>query len=152
MSASISQLAEGTRERVERWRASLREAGISHQVTSTRRSLQEQRLLFDKFQRGESDLPVAEPGTSLHEQGRAIDVVFETEDDLLDAVDLAEDVGLRWAGENDPVHFEDRTNAVAGFVERKLGEISLGPVGFPLITARGALESGIEFLKSFIGC
>lgn len=119
MSASIAQLAEGTRQRVEAWRGSLRDAQIPHQVTSTRRSRAEQTRLYERFLRGESDLPAAAPGTSLHELGRAVDVVFETEDDLLDAVTLAEDFGLRWGGDDDPVHFEDTSETVeSAFRER----------------------------------
>lgn len=87
--------------------ASLRAEGIPFRVTSTKRSRAEQQKLFDRFQRGESDLPAAPPGTSKHELGRAIDVVFETEDDLADAVELAADQDLDWFGMDDPVHFED---------------------------------------------
>ncbi len=107
MSASLSSLAEGTRQRAEAWLAFLRSSGIPFQVTSTRRSTLEQRRLFDKFQRGESELPAAEPGTSDHEIGRALDLVFESEEDLDVAVELAADSGFQWAGPADPVHFVD---------------------------------------------
>ena len=151
MSAGISLLGEGTRQKVESWRATLRAEGIPHQVTSTRRSTLEQRRLFEKFQRGESSLPAAPPGTSAHEKGRAIDVVFENEEDLADAVDLADQAGLDWAGEGDPVHFEDagpfsdpRRDQTEGAVERTLrsGKAKLG-VDFSL-TPLGSLFSFVE--------
>jgi len=43
----------------------------------------------------------------MHEFGRALDVVFESEEDLADAIELAADWGLEWFGLDDPVHFED---------------------------------------------
>jgi len=43
----------------------------------------------------------------MHEIGRAVDVAFESEEDLADAIDLAADAGLEWFGPDDPVHFED---------------------------------------------
>src|SRR6266849_9957309 len=151
MSAGISLLGEGTRQKVESWLATLRAERIPYQVTSTRRSTLEQRRLYRRFLSGESSLPAAPPGTSSHEKGRAIDVVFQTEEDLADAADLADLAGLDWAGEGDLVHFEDsgpfpdpRRDEAEGAVERTLrsGKAKLG-VDFSL-TPLGSLYSFVE--------
>src|SRR5262249_31265202 len=94
-------------QRVEAWLGSLRASGVPYHVNSTRRSIAEQRRLYDRWIRGESDLPVARPGTSTHELGRAIDVSFESDEELLDAADAGEEFGIAWAGPGDLVHFED---------------------------------------------
>lgn len=107
MSTSVQLLEPDTRARVEEWLENLREERIPFRVTSTRRSRAEQRRLYEKFRRGESALPAARPGTSTHETGEAIDIVFESDGELRAAVDAAEDAGLRWGGETDPVHFEN---------------------------------------------
>src|SRR5215510_8801777 len=107
MSKSTSLLAEGFRQAVEAWLGRLRSEAIPYSVNSTRRSTLEQRRLYDRFLRGESDFPVARPGTSTHELGRAIDVSFESDEELLYAADLAADFGIAWAGAGDLVHFED---------------------------------------------
>lgn len=107
MSTNTSLLAEGFRQAVEEWLGSLRAQGIPYRVTSTRRSRSEQQRLYDRWLRGESALPAARPGTSTHELGRAIDVVFETDEDTLDAADQAAELGIAWAGTSDFVHFED---------------------------------------------
>ncbi len=57
---------------------------------------------------GQSILPAAPPGSSKHELGLAIDIVFPTDEGFATAVDAAEEFGLRWAGPDDPVHFEDQ--------------------------------------------
>ncbi len=76
-------------------------------MTSTRRSKAEQTRLYERYLRGESLLPAAPPGSSLHELGIAIDIVFPGDEELAVAVDAAADFGLRWAGPGDPVHFDD---------------------------------------------
>jgi LAS superfamily LD-carboxypeptidase LdcB len=50
-------------------------AGLRPQVTSVRRSSQQQAALYARYLRGESDLPAAPPGTSQHEFGMAFDLV-----------------------------------------------------------------------------
>ncbi len=145
MSTSVSLLSASTRAKVSKWQATLREADIPFQVTSTRRSRSEQEELFRRFQAGESDLPAAPPGTSKHEFGRAVDVVFETEDDLADAVELAADQGLEWFGMDDPVHFEDvegveATLAVPGAFEQV---VAAGPPG-----TRQVVEFGREIRRA----
>lgn len=143
---SISLLAASTRAKVSKWTASLQAEGIPFQVTSTRRSRSEQQKLFDRFQRGESDLPAAPPGTSKHELGRAVDVVFETEDDLADAVELAADQGLEWFGMDDPVHFEDVEGVEATLSEPGLLATSTAEAGeFALTLGRGVRAKAREF-------
>lgn len=71
-------------------------------VTSGWRSYAEQQRLYDR--RGSNRYPVARPGTSEHERGRAVDVPLAFADRL---AAVAPRVGLcRPWPENDPVHFE----------------------------------------------
>lgn len=72
-------------------------------VTSTRRSRAEQTRLYRRYLSGQSPYPVAVPGTSLHEQGMAFDLVA---DNLSELGALWERMGGRWGGSSDPVHFE----------------------------------------------
>jgi len=75
-------------------------------VTSARRSSSEQARLYRRFLAGKSAFPVARPGTSKHEQGRAIDLTAEPW--LLNELGAWwESVGGRWGGHfDDPIHFE----------------------------------------------
>jgi len=80
-------------------------------VTSARRSPQQQYHLYQKYLRGESKLPAARPGTSLHEYGRAFDLARPGVDPLGDTIlyDLGElwtSWGGRWGNSRDPVHFD----------------------------------------------
>ena len=82
--------------------------GISVQITSTLRTASEQRALYARYLRGESDLPAAPPGTSSHELGLAFDVVFggNYRGPAQEALgQLWRSWGGRWAGSVDPVHF-----------------------------------------------
>jgi len=76
------------------------------QLTSTRRSYLQQVELWQAYLRGESKYPAAPPGRSLHEQGRAWDMVGPSW--LLAAAGRVwESVGGRWGGRfGDPIHFE----------------------------------------------
>lgn len=83
------------------------DAGYRPRVTSVRRSLAEQTVLWNRYQRGESDLPAAPPGTSQHEHGLAFDMVVvnnyrSREQAALGA--LWRSWGGRWEP-SDPVHF-----------------------------------------------
>ncbi len=78
-------------------------------LTSARRTLDEQWRLYDRFLRGESRLPVAVPGTSMHELGLAIDLARIGIDPHKDALlpylgAVWKAVGGRW-NVVDPVHF-----------------------------------------------
>ena len=78
------------------------------ELTSACRSYSKQAQLYADSLAGRSPYPAAKPGTSLHEQGRAIDISARPE--VLAALgQWWERVGGRWGGrfsQPDPVHFE----------------------------------------------
>lgn len=78
--------------------------GLHPRVTSVRRSYQQQAVLYQRFLRGLSQLPAAPPGRSLHEVGRAFDMVS---DDPAYLGRIWNQAGGRWFAA-DPVHFEVR--------------------------------------------
>lgn len=86
----------------------LQRAGISVIVTSTRRSLDEQKRLYARFKAGLSKYPAAPPGRSTHAIGAAFDLhlnppVYEA------AGRVWESLGLTWGGRfSDPIHFDFR--------------------------------------------
>ncbi len=127
MSTSLRLLESSTRKKVQAWLASLQDSGVQGRVTSTRRSRAEQTRLFERFQKGLSSLPAAPPGTSAHEFGTAIDIVFESDEELADAVDQAEEFGLVWAGPADPVHFSNPEPETTDEAETLRREALIGP-------------------------
>lgn len=103
-------------------KALLRVAGIDTVVTSTKRSSSEQKRLWADFQRGLRRFPVARPGTSLHELGRAVDIVPVNPADLGKLVQIMRQSGFRWAGSSDRVHFDiPEKGIVAGLLDIALG-------------------------------
>jgi len=82
-------------------------------VTSARRSSAKQSQLYQRYIRGESEIPANRPGTSLHEYGLAFDMARIGKSPLGDPL-LAwlgrvwEHYGGRHGGERDPVHFQPR--------------------------------------------
>lgn len=81
----------------------------SARVSSARRSSSEQARLYRLYLAGRARYPVAPPGRSLHEQGRAIDLVARPEVlRWLGAIWKA--AGGRWGGDfksqPDDIHFE----------------------------------------------
>lgn len=73
-------------------------------ITSVRRSYTQQLRLW--YNRHNNPYPVAPPGTSKHEAGRAFDLVGPPEL-LRQAGQLWESWGGRWGGRfRDPIHFE----------------------------------------------
>lgn len=80
-------------------------------VSSGFRSSTEQEKLYRRFRAGLMPGPVAPPGLSYHEYGRAVDILA-SEDALRKAGALWKGVGGRWggdfkgAGKYDPIHFE----------------------------------------------
>jgi len=82
-------------------------------VTSARRSAAKQQRLYDRYRRGESPIPAAPPGRSLHEFGLAFDLARIGKDPLNDPLldwlgQVWEYYGGRHGGKRDPVHFQFR--------------------------------------------
>ena len=82
-------------------------------VTSAFRSAAKQARLYEAYKRGESVIPAAPPGGSLHQFGLAWDMarlgINPIGDPLLAWLGgLWESWGGRWGGVRDPVHFQPR--------------------------------------------
>jgi len=84
-------------------------------VTSSRRTPQDQYILYQRFLRGESEIPAARPGTSAHERGLAFDMARIGIDPFTDPllnflgeiwVEMGGIYGGQWGGGADPVHFQ----------------------------------------------
>lgn len=73
-------------------------------ITSGYRSATEQADLYRRFLRGETRLPVAQPGHSTHNFGLAVDVVTDAPFWMRAAI--ARSVGLVFAGSADDVHYD----------------------------------------------
>lgn len=72
-------------------------------LTSGYRSLEKQAQLYERYLRGEHRYPVAPPGRSDHNYGRAFDLVSDNNDAL---GRLWESWGGLWGGRfRDPIHF-----------------------------------------------
>jgi hypothetical protein len=95
-----------------RWLAYLRSQGVQYRITSTRRTFAEQLRLYLDHLAGRHPGPVAFPGYSDHEKGKALDVVF-TNVDPRDLVDVAAAFFLKWQGSADPVHWSLDCSAIA---------------------------------------
>lgn len=90
---------------LEPWARWLWSLWPSAQVTSTRRTRLEQSRLYMAYLAGASRFPAAPPGQSMHEYGRAFDLVAEPE--ILEQLGTVwQQVGGRWGGAIDPIHFE----------------------------------------------
>lgn len=89
----------------------LEAAGVTVTVTSTRRSLDEQKALYDRWLRGESKYPAAAPGTSTHGGGWAFDLHLDPPI-YPQAGALWEAWGFTWGGRfSDEIHFDARPKA-----------------------------------------
>lgn len=75
---------------------------LNPRVTSVFRTHQQQAVLYQRFLRGQSNLPAAPPGHSKHERGLAFDMVTSNPQAL---GTLWNSMGGRWFP-SDPVHFE----------------------------------------------
>lgn len=86
----------------------LEDAGIRVTVTSTRRSLDEQRKLYNDYLAGRSRYPAAAPGKSTHGAGLAFDLHLDPP--LYAQAGAAwESLGLTWGGRfRDKIHFDAR--------------------------------------------
>lgn len=86
----------------------LQRAGVRVTVTSTRRSLDEQKKLYANYIAGKSKYPAARPGTSTHGIGAAFDLHLEPPV-YAQAGQLWERAGFTWGGRfNDQIHFDVR--------------------------------------------
>lgn len=113
MSARLDQLQPELRPWAEALVRACGDAGLLPQVTSTRRSLSEQKRLYSRYLAGQQPYPVARPGTSAHEYGWAFDMVVTPLSALSDVGALWESWEGVWGGHPrrsgssyDPVHFE----------------------------------------------
>lgn len=84
--------------------------GCAAQITSVRRSRAEQTKLYRRYLSGQSRFPAAPPGRSLHEHGRAFDMVVmqgrTLRRDILTALGhYWQSLGGRWYP-SDVIHFE----------------------------------------------
>lgn len=83
------------------------ENGLNPLVTSTLRSVAEQKRLYENYLAGRSRYPAAPPGSSPHNFGWAFDVEVNDESYLQDLGELWESWGGTWGGRfRDPIHFE----------------------------------------------
>ena len=91
----------------------------SARVTSAFRSRTEQARLYRRWQAGLMPGPVAPPGLSLHEQGRAVDIYTNVQGDVASITYALKQAGAAWqqvggtwggafkgSGKYDPIHFE----------------------------------------------
>jgi len=106
VSARIEDLVPGFQPWA-RWALQLcQERDHNAQVTSTRRSRQEQTALYQAYLRGESRYPALPPGRSAHERGVAIDI-YASDQALAYAGAIWQSAGGRWGGPiGDPIHFD----------------------------------------------
>jgi len=80
--------------------------GLNPRVTSTYRSYAQQKTLYQNFLAGRSRFPAAPPGRSLHQAGRAFDMVVNQEWGYAALGGLWRQIGGRWGGNADRIHFE----------------------------------------------
>lgn len=131
MSDSLRGLSEPFKTLAGALLEDLRTSGIRFRLTSGRRSRAEQTRLYNDFLAGRTRLPVARPGSSLHELGLAIDLVFETVPEWLAVASVAPGFGLLWR-RSDPVHFE------------------LAPELYSLVTSIPPIESPLGRVLDFL--
>lgn len=94
--------------------------GRKLQVNSAFRSTEDQRRLYaDYIARGRSGMPVAPPGSSAHESGRAVDIQQGKGD--RQAINSLNAAGLFQTVPNDPVHFALKGSGYAD------GGVATGP-------------------------
>lgn len=86
--------------------------GLRVSVTSVFRSIQKQDVLYQRYQRGLSDIPAAPPGRSWHNYGLAFDLVVDGDYRGSSQTALGrfwQSMGGVWGGSRDPVHFGVKT-------------------------------------------
>lgn len=80
--------------------------GLNPRVTSTYRSYAKQKALYENYLAGRSQFPAAPPGRSLHQYGRAFDMVVNQEWAYEALGSLWNRIGGKWGGFRDRIHFE----------------------------------------------
>lgn len=106
--------------------------GFNARVTSGYRTKAAQTKLYKRYLQGLQQYPVAVPGTSDHEKGKALDVVST---DTAKLVALLTAAGLSWAGPSDPVHFSMIGPQIAKKAQKPktlVQNIGIGKVKFDL--------------------
>lgn len=105
---AIGELHPEVARRVLALLAWARAEGVRPTVTSTYRSISEQRRLYERWlARGRTGLPVAVPGTSTHNYRVGVDIALANEHrDRAFFSAGAEYFGLVWAGPSDRVHYD----------------------------------------------
>ncbi len=112
MSAGLWSLDPDFRPYAQAFIDAVREAGITVQITSTRRSTALQSKLYEAYKRGQSPYPAAPPGHSQHNLGLAFDMDVDDRSVLPILGEIWESLGkgFRWGGRfRDPVHFDYKT-------------------------------------------
>jgi len=79
--------------------------GLAPRITSIRRSWSEQKRLYEAYLQGRSQFPAAPPGKSLHQYGRAFDMIVNQEWAYAPLGSLWKSMGGRWYAA-DRIHFE----------------------------------------------
>jgi hypothetical protein len=107
-STSTRTLTPKVRGKADQFIRFLRSLGISVTVTSTRRSLDSQACLYERYLSGCSRFPAARPGSSKHGTGVAFDLHLNPP--LYAQAGAAwEALGGVWGGRfADPIHFDVR--------------------------------------------
>src|SRR5260370_3761125 len=96
MSTSLLLLDSAFRPLVRQFLADIKESNLPEcPVTSTYRSSEEQKRLYQAYRQGRSVLPAAPPGTSLHEYGLAIDLLCPTPEAQAMLAEAAPEYGLK---------------------------------------------------------
>lgn len=105
MSADLNALIPELQEPAKQLVILAGRAGVQPKVTSTLRSHTQQTKLYNAYLRGETQYPVAPPGTSAHEFGYAFDMICDTKENLHDLGSVWVSWGGKW-NNADEVHFE----------------------------------------------
>ena len=105
--ATSFQSLQPSLRRYAKWLLSVAPAAGAHtvRITSARRSRAQQVQLYKRFLAGRSSYPVARPGTSAHESGRAWDMVTEPYSALQTLGAWWRAAGGKWSPADD-IHFE----------------------------------------------
>ena len=108
-------------------------------INSAARSPEKQKELYDKWiAGGKKGMPVAPPGSSLHEQGKAVDIQEGISSSV--AIAALNSQGLFQTVPKDPVHFQPKAYGDGGIVEPK-------PGGTPAILGEAGQAEAVIPLK-----